>query len=131
MTNAIRPRRTQPFPDFSAGPTDSKPRPKASRSASGSVPSALTRASRLVANAWRSGDPGLAFEALRFHCQEPLHAFLLAGGRVTRRSVEYGDASVDRAPFIGPNLAGVAYLRRFVDFGGRISKRDDLYVIGL
>jgi precorrin-6B methylase 2 len=68
---------------------------------------------------------------MRVHSQEPLHDFLRAGGRFTRRSVDYGGVSVDRAPFTGPNLAGVAYLHRFVDFGGRITKSDDLYLITL
>lgn len=68
---------------------------------------------------------------MRFHCQEPLRDFLRAGGRVTRRSVEYGGVSVDRAPFSGPNLAGVAYLLRFVDYGGRITRSGDLHVVSL
>src|SRR5262249_5001474 len=122
-TRAIPPRRTQPCPGSCGDPTGWRPRPKASRSASDHVASVFTRGSRLVANAWRSGDLSLAMEAMRFHCQEPLNEFLRAGGRVAQDAVEYGGLNLDRSPFAGANLAGVPYLRRYVDLVDESSTR--------
>jgi hypothetical protein len=79
----------------------------------------------------RSGSFALAQEAARNHCQVPVLEFLRSGGMVTGSEVRYGPVQLPRPPFTGPGLAGVAYVKKFVDFGGRIDQEAGSFVAGL
>lgn len=77
-----------------------------------------------VMRAWRfldicrlSGNPRLAFAAVRGHCQAVIQAFLIAGGSIDGATVRYGGVTISRLPFTKANLGGVGYVKRLVDLG--------------
>ncbi|GAC1480756.1 MAG: hypothetical protein PVSMB9_05680 [Candidatus Dormibacteria bacterium] len=58
-------------------------------------------------------------------------AFVRAGGRVGREEVVYRDLRLPRSLFSGRDLAGVGYVQRFVDYGGRLEARSEKFVATL
>ena len=128
MRRTTRLVRTPARPDSSADPTGPRPKPRGSRSARAILHTGWLRAGRVLANWKLSGDYRLVWEAVSHRCQEPLREFLEAGGRVSASEVEYRGLRLERRPFTGRDLAGVAYVKRFVDYGGTISKLDGRFV---
>lgn len=68
---------------------------------------------------------------MRHRCQEVVFDFLRAGGRVAKADIVYRDQRLPRLLFSGKALAGVGYVQRFVDYGGRVEGRSDTFVASL
>jgi len=58
---------------------------------------------------------------MRNHCQVVVLSFLQAGGRITASDILYRGLRLPGDLFRGPDLSGVGYVQRFVDFGGAIT----------
>jgi hypothetical protein len=68
---------------------------------------------------------------MRNRCQEVVLDFLVAGGRINQDHVHYGSLRLPRAMFSGRDLAGVGYVRRFTDYGGKLEGPSDTFVTTL
>lgn len=68
---------------------------------------------------------------MRHRCQEVVLDFLRAGGHVAKADVVYRDQRLPRLLFSGKDLAGVGYVQRFVDYGGRVEERSETFVASL